>query len=611
MDSGGNPNRSGDRFTGGPPPYGSSSAPERHGRGELHAGMLQEEQDRQLAEQMARLGYDEIRGRSSTGPVSRSVDDAPGRPSTGDPANSTALIPSAAHLTIDERDIKAFASKMLNTRCSTRNCRKTLVSNKTELGTIFALFMRAMSSEFPTPLTPIRQCVHCHGFTCIGCGTRNGPRPVCDKGCVEGGLFVVWVFLCGFDHLGGKTMTEAEVRQRQTSLRPRDTAKGTGYDTRSNAVASLPPPPYTGFYAQPNLTLPESRNIARRAVPRTDAVERDIDFSYEKIMRGLTMVLPALDRNSAFDRAPPRTLAAMILRCSILDKAAELLRNDSINDVLKRSEIYIAVLNFTSALVKHPSTAITAVSDRTVREKDLNLLELSFHTDHSVDSARGKVDVRSSLAKAIRNIAEQSQMILQRAARNPREFSNTEDRKVIDFCRSEEEWHREHSVSEIPDDQLFARFHFAPQAANFGRGRHGRMSKLVTELANMKTSLPMGIFVRYAESRIGFMKVLIVGPRDTPYENGLFEFDLLCGYNYPYEPPKLFFRGATIEGSPREINPNLHKDGTGATSQDEPLQIMNLIAVPFAPWHLIWRALEARAEHDLPGAGLRAVDDLL
>jgi len=34
------------------------------------------------------------------------------------------------------------------------------------------------------------------------------------------------------------------------------------------------------------------------------------------------------------------------------------------------------------------------------------------------------------------------------------------------------------------------------------------------------------------------MKALIIGPRNTPYENGAFVFDLVLPPNYPQEPPK-------------------------------------------------------------------------
>ncbi|KAF2217177.1 hypothetical protein CERZMDRAFT_32933, partial [Cercospora zeae-maydis SCOH1-5] len=86
-----------------------------------------------------------------------------------------------------------------------------------------------------------------------------------------------------------------------------------------------------------------------------------------------------------------------------------------------------------------------------------------------------------------------------------------------------------------------------------------RMTRIMQELAILQTSLPNGIFVRYASSRPDIMKILITGPRDTPYENGLFEFDLFCDERFPHAPPRMNFR--TTAGGMISFNPNLYPDG--------------------------------------------------
>jgi ubiquitin-protein ligase len=50
-----------------------------------------------------------------------------------------------------------------------------------------------------------------------------------------------------------------------------------------------------------------------------------------------------------------------------------------------------------------------------------------------------------------------------------------------------------------------------------------RNKRILSECANMRTSLDEGTFVIVAEFRPDMMKALIVGPEDTPYANGLFE----------------------------------------------------------------------------------------
>jgi baculoviral IAP repeat-containing protein 6 len=90
------------------------------------------------------------------------------------------------------------------------------------------------------------------------------------------------------------------------------------------------------------------------------------------------------------------------------------------------------------------------------------------------------------------------------------------------------------------------------------------MKRIITEITNLKTGLPPGIFVKFASSRVNMMKIMIVGPSGTPYEYGLFEFDLWCGPDYPHSSPNMLFK--TTNGGRVRFNPNLYQDGKGKTS---------------------------------------------
>uniref|UniRef100_A0AC34QZQ9 UBC core domain-containing protein n=1 Tax=Panagrolaimus sp. JU765 TaxID=591449 RepID=A0AC34QZQ9_9BILA len=96
--------------------------------------------------------------------------------------------------------------------------------------------------------------------------------------------------------------------------------------------------------------------------------------------------------------------------------------------------------------------------------------------------------------------------------------------------------------------------------ASSNRERNRRIAK---ELATMTSALPLeygsSIFVCTDESRVDLMKVLITGPEDTPYANGLFEFDVFFPANYPNVPPKCNF--LTTGGGSVRFNPNLYADG--------------------------------------------------
>ncbi|KAL3073195.1 hypothetical protein niasHT_035471 [Heterodera trifolii] len=97
----------------------------------------------------------------------------------------------------------------------------------------------------------------------------------------------------------------------------------------------------------------------------------------------------------------------------------------------------------------------------------------------------------------------------------------------------------------------------------FSSSNKDRTKRIAKELASMHNSLPLNvsnaIFVCMDETRCDILKVLVTGPDDTPYENGLFEFDVFFPSNYPQQPPKCSF--LTTGAGKVRFNPNLYNDG--------------------------------------------------
>jgi len=65
------------------------------------------------------------------------------------------------------------------------------------------------------------------------------------------------------------------------------------------------------------------------------------------------------------------------------------------------------------------------------------------------------------------------------------------------------------------------------------------------------------IYYTHNEDNILKGKALIIGPSDTPYENGFYLFDFTFPQNYPHSPPVVSF--CTNDGETR-FNPNLYKN---------------------------------------------------
>lgn len=66
------------------------------------------------------------------------------------------------------------------------------------------------------------------------------------------------------------------------------------------------------------------------------------------------------------------------------------------------------------------------------------------------------------------------------------------------------------------------------------------------------------IFYHANEDNIEKGYAMIIGPQDTPYENGFYFFEFIFPNNYPFSPPKVYFR--TSDNKTR-FNPNFYVNG--------------------------------------------------
>lgn len=67
-----------------------------------------------------------------------------------------------------------------------------------------------------------------------------------------------------------------------------------------------------------------------------------------------------------------------------------------------------------------------------------------------------------------------------------------------------------------------------------------------------------GIYVYFNEKNIFNAKALILGPKESPYQNGFYLFDIVYPESYPQHPPKV--KLMTLSSKTR-FNPNLYTDG--------------------------------------------------
>jgi ubiquitin-protein ligase len=67
-----------------------------------------------------------------------------------------------------------------------------------------------------------------------------------------------------------------------------------------------------------------------------------------------------------------------------------------------------------------------------------------------------------------------------------------------------------------------------------------------------------GIYHYYDETNMQNCKIMIIGPQDTPYENGFYLFQFTFPPNYPFEPPAVKY---CTQGNNIRFNPNLYVCG--------------------------------------------------
>ena len=79
------------------------------------------------------------------------------------------------------------------------------------------------------------------------------------------------------------------------------------------------------------------------------------------------------------------------------------------------------------------------------------------------------------------------------------------------------------------------------------------INKDMKELKKMDLE-SLGIYIEFDEDNILNAKSIIIGPENTPYENGILNFIIEFPKDYPFSPPKISY----ISRSRNRIHPNLY-----------------------------------------------------
>ena len=356
-----------------------------------------------------------------------------------------------------------------------------------------------------------------------------------------------------------------------------------------------PPPPQLPAAPSPSggsffSSFPGSKGYRKRKAKPTKVAKVDPDDAITtKMMSLLSAILPStgLLVPTEFDHHPPHVLSSILRRSSILDRAAALLHNDSLELATQRFNVYDSLIAFTRTLLAGGESMSSIVYESLqVNKSGHDLLKVSFGKPTRMDAE--KLETRKSLASSMGNLAAQSKTMLSVMQTSGHTEHDDEQQMLllatmISECadlvakqvsrlqsvanvtssaqENKNDWQKPLVVAAVPDHTIMEQHYYAKEAQSLASANppRRRMARIFKELVSLQTDLPSGIFVRHGEGRPDMMKILIIGPEGTPYAHGMFEFDLFCPFEYPNVSPKMQIR--TTGGGTVGFNPNLYHDG--------------------------------------------------
>ncbi|KAI9722190.1 MAG: hypothetical protein M1828_004873 [Chrysothrix sp. TS-e1954] len=441
-----------------------------------------------------------------------------------------------------------------------------------------------------TPRLSDAECPKCKHITCLGCGQNpNMTRAPIKVGghnlswcCNDGRLFSIWCVAGYFDDRLYDDLQEAKRESAKTQA-AKPQAPSYGPPRMYNASANI--------YAANGMFNPYERyDVYGQMYGGPDGgmgtqlkvANKETDSRNETLMSQLATLMS--DKNTPFKLCnfSPTVLPAVFYLSFALDAVAELLRNDSVDDAAKRQGTYLAALAFAERLFQHAMTRNLITDKRYIKKTSQGLVMLTVRGGKELvlddfTSGRG-----SSVGSVMESMQTQCRMILKTYEKMPQERNTPENVSLMKICKKvqdiagqfgattmqsivvgrESNWekfHSGHRVISVADDVIIHGHCYAKYRSDKTTTLPGRMSKLVKEIANMQTSLPSGISLKFAQSRPDYMKLLVIGTTSTPYQNGIFEFDVWAGMRYPQESPKVWFPPQPCRDL--RINPNIHEDG--------------------------------------------------
>ena len=321
-----------------------------------------------------------------------------------------------------EETVRSVADAINGVKCL--NCRKYIVKNE---GHILAFSKYIQDSEGRLIAIPCQNCRNPHN----------------DK---RARLYMIWALLCDFDTNSKHNKPD---KRRRTKAPKRSAGNGTGYGTGYGGS-------YGGF-APWQQASGKKLGSAQPSVQPVQPSDAD-DIMTTRTITTLHALLPTFDREDEFEH-DERQLQALFLCSSLLERAAELLRNNDLEQVTTQNALYDALARLLQTLAMHPSTSALVFSERAVRNSGASMLKISLGKE-SLTGGKD-VDTVQPLSQCLQEFTVQCSMMLGhstdaierqlfQAFIDLRDFLQANGSSAMkDSKQDKNAWHKEYAVSEV------------------------------------------------------------------------------------------------------------------------------------------------------------------
>ncbi|KAL9651522.1 hypothetical protein ABK040_001468 [Willaertia magna] len=268
------------------------------------------------------------------------------------------------------------------------------------------------------------------------------------------------------------------------------------------------------------------------------------------------------EENSLYERGVNNYIHRLIELSSEMNERGEKLigYRNSVSDYIPTND---AETKIKSVLVTQPTSQLDYLQP-TISENQPVIMgnNLSLNGSSSGNNNVGSSSAIPGVDTTIDDLIEKH--LQEESEENNNIIVTNNDQKDNNYMMEDESQNRdahEGSISQFEiieacnSKDILADHHFKGNASSHIANRKF-IQVVQKEWKLLQENLPSNIFVKVFENRLDLIRAVIVGSPYTPYNDGVYVFDIYLPPSYPHDPPQVKFFSYN-----EKINPNLYENG--------------------------------------------------